>query len=63
MICQVFDALKTFSPSEKELSDVGKDLPTRVGESEANRDKNRYPYILPCECRLMAPQVIVHIGA
>lgn len=34
----------------KELNDVGKDLPTRAGDSEANREKNRYPYILPCKC-------------
>lgn len=24
-----------------------------MGDSEANRDKNRYPYILPCKCRLI----------
>lgn len=48
---------------EKGLSDVGKDLPTRVGDSEANRDKNRYPYILPCKCRLRMTQVIMQIGA
>lgn len=47
----------------KELSDVGKDLPTKAGDSEANRDKNRYPYILPCKCKLLITQVIMHIGA
>lgn len=24
-----------------------------MGDSEANRDKNRYPYILPCKCKLI----------
>lgn len=52
-----------FFKSEKGLSDVGKDLPTRVGDSEANRDKNRYPYILPCKCGLRMTQVFMHIGA
>jgi len=37
--------------SVQELSEVGKDLPTRAGESEANREKNRYQFILPCECK------------
>lgn len=30
---------------------MGKDLPTKAGDSEANRGKNRYPSILPCECK------------
>lgn len=34
----------------QELSEVGKDLPTRAGDSEVNREKNRYPLILPCKC-------------
>lgn len=33
----------------KELNDVGKELSARAGELEANREKNRYPYILPCK--------------
>lgn len=37
--------------SVKELNDIGKDLPTRAGDSEANRLKNRYPSILPCKCK------------
>ncbi|XP_072222533.1 receptor-type tyrosine-protein phosphatase V-like [Leuresthes tenuis] len=36
-----------------ELNDVGRDLPTRAGESEANREKNRYQVILPYDhCRV-----------
>lgn len=35
--------------STKDLKDVGKELPTRAGELEANKDKNRYPYVLPCK--------------
>ena len=33
----------------KELNDVGKELPTRAGELEVNKEKNRYPHILPCK--------------
>lgn len=39
--------------SVKELNEVGKDLSNRVGDSEPNREKNRYPYILPCKCKLI----------
>lgn len=35
--------------SQQELNDVGKDLPSRAGSLEANREKNRYHCILPCE--------------
>ncbi|XP_008287730.1 receptor-type tyrosine-protein phosphatase V-like [Stegastes partitus] len=41
------NANRGFKQEFEELSDVGKDLPTRAGESEVNREKNRYPYILP----------------
>lgn len=44
---------KGFKQEFEELSDVGKDLPTRAGNTEVNREKNRYPYILPYDhCRV-----------
>ncbi|KAF7658329.1 hypothetical protein LDENG_00014120 [Lucifuga dentata] len=44
---------KGFKQEFEELNEVGKDLPTRTGDLEANRDKNRYPYILPYDhCRV-----------
>lgn len=36
----------------KELNEVGTDLSKVAGDSEPNRPKNRYPYILPCKCEL-----------
>ncbi|XP_010740387.3 receptor-type tyrosine-protein phosphatase V isoform X1 [Larimichthys crocea] len=53
--CQELTAYdyRGFKQEFEELNDVGKDLPTRAGESEANREKNRYPYILPYDhCRV-----------
>ncbi|KAA8590903.1 hypothetical protein FQN60_001846, partial [Etheostoma spectabile] len=42
-----------FKQEFEELDDVGKNLPTRAGDSKANREKNRYPYILPYDhCRV-----------
>ncbi|XP_031172462.1 receptor-type tyrosine-protein phosphatase V-like isoform X1 [Sander lucioperca] len=42
-----------FKQEFEELDEVGKNLPTRAGDSEANREKNRYPYILPYDhCRV-----------
>ncbi|XP_041802364.1 receptor-type tyrosine-protein phosphatase V-like [Chelmon rostratus] len=42
-----------FTQEFEELNDVGRDLTTRVGNSQANREKNRYPYILPYDhCRV-----------
>lgn len=47
----VFGMCANVFGSVKELDEVGKNLPTRAGDSEANREKNRYPYILPCKCK------------
>ncbi|XP_034393866.1 receptor-type tyrosine-protein phosphatase V-like isoform X2 [Cyclopterus lumpus] len=42
-----------FRQEFEELEEVGKDLPARVGDSGVNREKNRYPYILPYDhCRV-----------
>uniref|UniRef100_A0A8C9ZZT7 protein-tyrosine-phosphatase n=1 Tax=Sander lucioperca TaxID=283035 RepID=A0A8C9ZZT7_SANLU len=49
----VFGMCANVFGSVKELDEVGKNLPTRAGDSEANREKNRYPYILPYDhCRV-----------
>lgn len=37
----------------KELNEVGSDLSKVAGDSEPNRQKNRYPYILPCKCKIV----------
>ncbi|XP_044208009.1 receptor-type tyrosine-protein phosphatase V-like [Thunnus albacares] len=52
-----------FKQEFEDLSEVGKDLPTRVGESDANREKNRYPHILPydhCRVRLSIQHSYAH---
>ncbi|KAF7210138.1 transcript variant X3, partial [Nothobranchius furzeri] len=36
-----------FKQEFEEMNDVGKDFPVRAGRLEANRDKNRYPLVLP----------------
>ncbi|XP_059902029.1 receptor-type tyrosine-protein phosphatase V-like [Gadus macrocephalus] len=42
-----------FKQEFEELNDVGKELPTRAGELEVNKEKNRYPHILPYDhCRV-----------
>ncbi|XP_045912853.1 receptor-type tyrosine-protein phosphatase V-like [Micropterus dolomieu] len=51
--CQALsaDGNRGFKQEFEELNEVGKDLPTRAGDS--NREKNRYPYILPYDhCRV-----------
>ncbi|XP_053173955.1 receptor-type tyrosine-protein phosphatase V-like [Scomber japonicus] len=55
MHCQALAGNKNrgFKQEFEDLNEVGKDLSTRVGELEANRVKNRYPYILPYDhCRV-----------
>ncbi|XP_074500056.1 receptor-type tyrosine-protein phosphatase V-like [Sebastes fasciatus] len=42
-----------FNQEFEALEEVGKDLHNRSGDLEANREKNRYPYILPYDhCRV-----------
>ncbi|XP_019746742.1 receptor-type tyrosine-protein phosphatase eta-like [Hippocampus comes] len=53
--CQVLSACdnRGYKHEFEELKDVGKELPTRTADLEANREKNRYPYILPYDhCRV-----------
>nr|XP_057907660.1 receptor-type tyrosine-protein phosphatase V-like isoform X2 [Doryrhamphus excisus] len=53
--CQALSAFNNrgFRQEFEELSDVGKGLSSKVGDLEANREKNRYPYILPYDhCRV-----------
>lgn len=49
VVCEVFTRAPIFGFMQ-ELSEVGKDLPTKAGAADANKQKNRYPLILPCEC-------------
>ncbi|CAB1460878.1 unnamed protein product [Pleuronectes platessa] len=63
--CQALaaDDNRGFKKEFEELNDVGKDLPSRAGESEVNREKNRYPYILPydhCRVRLSIQSAVPH---
>ncbi|XP_061760229.1 receptor-type tyrosine-protein phosphatase epsilon-like isoform X3 [Nerophis ophidion] len=54
-VCQTHSASNNrgFKQEFEKLNDVGKDLSIKVGELEANREKNRYPYILPYDhCRV-----------
>lgn len=37
--------------SLQELKEVGKEQPRLEAEHPANASKNRYPHVLPCECR------------
>ncbi|XP_029363258.1 receptor-type tyrosine-protein phosphatase eta-like isoform X2 [Echeneis naucrates] len=53
--CQALAASNNrgFKQEFEDLSEVGKELTTRAGDSEANREKNRYPFILPYDhCRV-----------
>ncbi|KAM8754463.1 receptor-type tyrosine-protein phosphatase V-like [Acanthopagrus schlegelii] len=57
------DNSRGFKQEFEELNEVGKDLPTRAGDTEANREKNRYPYILPydhCRVRLSVQNANPH---
>nr|XP_020441079.1 receptor-type tyrosine-protein phosphatase beta-like [Monopterus albus] len=44
---------KGFKQEFEELEEVGKHLPSKAGDLVTNREKNRYPYILPYDhCRV-----------
>ncbi|XP_063320962.1 receptor-type tyrosine-protein phosphatase V-like [Pelmatolapia mariae] len=63
--CQALAAnnYRGFKQEFEELNEVGKDLPTRAGDSEVNREKNRYPFILPydhCRVRLSVQNSYPH---
>ncbi|XP_026223258.1 receptor-type tyrosine-protein phosphatase V-like [Anabas testudineus] len=63
--CQALSANdnRGFKQEFEELNDVGKDLPTRAGDSEVNRLKNRYPSIVPydhCRVRLSVQNFNAH---
>ncbi|CAI5647892.1 receptor-type tyrosine-protein phosphatase V [Oreochromis niloticus] len=63
--CQALTAnnYRGFKEEFKELNEVGKELPTRAGDSEVNREKNRYPSILPydhCRVRLSVQNSYPH---
>ncbi|XP_076022652.1 receptor-type tyrosine-protein phosphatase V-like [Genypterus blacodes] len=52
-LTQAVNDNKGFKQEFEVLNEVGKDLATRAGELEANRDKNRYSTILPYDhCRV-----------
>ncbi|XP_029011289.1 receptor-type tyrosine-protein phosphatase eta-like [Betta splendens] len=53
--CQALAAhdYRGFKAEFENLDHVGRDLPTRAGDAEANRQKNRYPSIVPYDhCRV-----------
>ncbi|XP_028265671.1 receptor-type tyrosine-protein phosphatase V-like isoform X2 [Parambassis ranga] len=63
--CQALAAYdnRAYKQEFEELNEVGRNFPTRAGESEANREKNRYPYILPydhCRVRLSVQNSYPH---
>ncbi|XP_047451552.1 receptor-type tyrosine-protein phosphatase V-like isoform X2 [Mugil cephalus] len=50
-----------FKQEFEELNEVGRDLSTRAGESDVNREKNRYPCILPYDhCRVRLSVHTIH---
>ncbi|XP_034028599.1 receptor-type tyrosine-protein phosphatase V-like isoform X2 [Thalassophryne amazonica] len=52
-----------FKQEFEELNEVGKEFSTKAGDLDVNRDKNRYPYILPydhCRVRLSLQDLQPH---